>query len=61
MNVNTTAFTCEISDFMLPVHRFKIDEDENFVINTSSAGGLMVRDLDTHELLFMLPIVRTYG
>lgn len=58
MEVNTIVFSNDVGDVTLPVHRFKIDEDENFVISTSSDGGLVVRDLDTHKLLFMLPVVR---
>ena len=40
------------------VHRIKIDEDVGIVITTHADGGLVVRDLDSGEVLWGLPRVR---
>ena len=58
LKVNTTIFQSDINGGSSPTHRLKIDEEENFVITTSYTGGLIVRDIDTHEVLFKLLQVR---
>ncbi|KAJ3549871.1 hypothetical protein NM688_g5135 [Phlebia brevispora] len=40
------------------VHRIKVDEEVGIVITTHADGGLVVRDMDTGEVLWGLP--RTY-
>lgn len=39
------------------VHRIKVDEEVGIVITTHQRGGLIVRDIDTDEILWALPKV----
>ena len=39
------------------VHRIKIDEEIRIIITTHEDGGLVVRDMDTDEILWALPRV----
>ena len=39
------------------VHRIKVDEKVGLVMTTSSVGGLVVRDLESDEVLWELPKV----
>jgi hypothetical protein len=41
------------------VHRIKVDEKAGIILTTSQVGGLLVRDLESDEVLWELPGVRT--
>jgi hypothetical protein len=40
------------------VHRIKVDEQVGITLATTELGGLVVRDIETDEVLWELPIVR---
>jgi hypothetical protein len=40
------------------VHRIKVDEKAGIILTTSHVGGLLVRDLESNEVLWELPVVR---
>jgi hypothetical protein len=40
------------------VHRIKVDEKAGIILTTSQVGGLLVRDLESDEVLWELPVVR---
>lgn len=39
------------------VHRIKVDEKVGLAMTTSGVGGLVVRDLESDEVLWELPVV----
>ena len=41
------------------MHRIKVDEKAGIILTTSQVGGLLVRDLESDEVLWELPVVRT--
>ena len=40
------------------VHRIKVAEKAGIILTTSQVGGLLVRDLESDEVLWELPVVR---
>lgn len=46
-----------IADEHPDVCRIKVDEERGFVVTTHDTGGLVVRDMDTGEVLWSLPQV----
>jgi len=60
----TTGPFLELAESFIPsganVHRIKVDERSGFVITTTRNGGLVVRDIETGEMLWCLPAVRVF-
>lgn len=42
------------------VHRIKVDEKAGIILTTSQLGGLVVRDIESDEVLWELPVVRNF-
>ena len=40
------------------MHRIKVNEKVGIILTTSQVGGLLVRDLESDEVLWELPVVR---
>ncbi|KAF5312246.1 hypothetical protein D9619_003798 [Psilocybe cf. subviscida] len=56
-----TPFNAPTRDHHKRIHRFKVDEQLGLLIATTKRGGLIVKDLDTDELLWELPQAYVHG